>query len=1086
MLRRPERAFLAETLILLLLILSSLAQNPRVVERSALSRFKTSLSDPAGLLSRWSGPDKCSWPGVTCDSLYRVVVVNIAAGGNLKLAGELTAEIGNLTELKVLSIPFHSLSGEIPDELWRLEKLEVLNLEGNLLSGYLPLRFMPQGLRVLNLRSNRVSGDIPHSLSTCLNLESLDLSNNKFNGSVPGFFGSLPKLKTLNLSFNQFTGSIPNEIGAGCESLEYLDLSRNFLLGGIPRSLGNCSVIRSLMLFSNLLDDAIPSELGKLRKIQALDVSRNSLSGILPSELGNCQELSVIVLSHPYDPMLPLKDSDYNGFDDCNYFQGGIPENITSLPKLRVLWAPRATLEGEIPSNWGNCKSLEMVNLGENLFTGGVPKTFGQCNNLKFLNLSSSKLRGGISGELCVPCMSVFDVSGNQLSGVIPKFTHESCPPSQLLADDLPFDYHLLFRYSTLSGISLPFFDSGGASVIYHNFGWNNFTGALTSLPISAETLGKGTVYAFLVDGNQFVGPLADGLFEKCRYLKGLIIDFSNNYVSGSIPAGIGNMCKSLLVFDAAGNRITGVIPQSFGELGSLFELDLSRNRLQGEIPLSFMNLKGLNYLSLATNNLSGSIPVAFEQLYSLKRLDLSSNALSGKIPDGLVNLKNLVALFLDDNNLSGKIPSGFAKVASLSVFNVSFNNLSGTLPSNSSTMRCDTVLGNPLLQPCHAYSLSTSASNQQGFSGSSQTFADTPSGSATSSSDSSGFSSIEIASIASASAIVSVLLALIVLYVYTRKCAPRSSIRSPGRREVIVFTDIGVPITYESVVRATGGFNASNCIGNGGFGATYKAEISPGVVVAIKRLSVGRFQGVQQFHAEIKTLGRWRHPNLVTLIGYHVSESEMFLIYNYLPSGNLERFIQERSKRAVDWRMLHKIALDVARALAYLHDHCVPRILHRDVKPSNILLDKDFNAYLSDFGLARLLGNSETHATTGVAGTFGYVAPEYAMTCRVSDKADVYSYGVVLLELISDKKALDPSFSPYVDGFNIVTWACMLLRQGKARDFFTEGLWDVAPHDDLVEILHLAVMCTVDSLSIRPTMKHVVQRLKQLQPPTC
>ncbi|GMP28676.1 hypothetical protein CsSME_00004127 [Camellia sinensis var. sinensis] len=397
--------------------------------------------------------------------------------------------------------------------------------------------------------------------------------------------------------------------------------------------------------------------------------------------------------------------------------------------------------------------------------------------------------------------------------------------------------------------------------------------------------------------------------------------------------------------------------------------------------------------------------------------------------------------------------------------------------------MKCSSVLGNPYLGSCHPYSSTAPSSDPQGYS---QNYAAAPSSSPPQKNNS--FNSIEIASITSASAILSVLLALLVLFFYTRKWNPRSRVGgSSVRKEVTIFTDIiGVPLTFEDVVRATGSFNASNCIGSGGFGATYKAEISPGVLVAIKRLAVGRFQGVQQFDAEIKTLGRLRHQNLVTLIGYHASETEMFLIYNYLPGGNLEKFIHERSTRAVDWRILHKIALDIARALAYLHDQCVPRVLHRDVKPSNILLDDDYNAYLSDFGLARLLGTSETHATTGVAGTFGYVAPEYAMTCRVSDKADVYSYGVVLLELISDKKALDPSFSSFGNGFNIVAWACMLLRQGRAKEFFTAGLWDAGPHDDLVEVLHLAVVCTVDSLSTRPTMKQVVRRLKQLQPPSC
>ncbi|XP_010265377.1 PREDICTED: LRR receptor-like serine/threonine-protein kinase RPK2, partial [Nelumbo nucifera] len=512
--------------------------------------------------------------------------------------------------------------------------------------------------------------------------------------------------------------------------------------------------------------------------------------------------------------------------------------------------------------------------------------------------------------------------------------------------------------------------EASGSFIVFHNFGKNNFTGYLPSLPIAPGRLGRQTVYAFLAGGNKLTGLFPGNVFEKCDGLSVMIANFSNNRISGQIPEKIDEMCRSLKLLDVSRNQISGTLPPTLGNLSSLVSLYLSWNQLQGQIPDHLGQLKGLRYLSLAGNNLTGSIPSSLGQLQSLEVLDLSSNSLSGDIPKGLVSLKNLTLLLLNNNRLSGQIPLGLANVASLAQFNVSFNNLSGPIPLNDDLIKCSSC------------------------------------------------------------------------------------------------------------------FNASNCIGNGGFGATYRAEISPGVLVAIKRLSVGRFQGVQQFHAEIKTLGRMRHQNLVTLIGYHASESEMFLIYNYLPGGNLEKFIQERSNRAVDWRILHKIALDVACALAYLHDQCVPRVLHRDVKPSNILLDNEFNACLSDFGLARLLGTSETHATTGVAGTFGYVAPEYAMTCRVSDKADVYSYGVVLMELISDKKVLDPSFSSYGNGFNIVAWARMLLPQGRAKEFFTAALWESGPHDNLVATLHLAVRCTDESLSHRPTMKQVVQRLKQLQPP--
>ncbi|XP_068654081.1 LRR receptor-like serine/threonine-protein kinase RPK2 [Aristolochia californica] len=1095
-------------------------------EKSLLLQLKSAFPDPSGLLSGWrvESENHCSWIGVSCDSNSRVSALNIvggSAGGgsnsnafscselkgflfakqgirrgcasvNGKLGGQVPLLIGKFTELRVLSLPFHGFGAGIPQEIWGMERLEVLDLEGNSLTGVLPAEFGGlRSLKLLNLGFNKMDGELSASLVNCVKLESLNLAGNQFNGSIPAFLGKFSELRELYLSLNQFTQSIPEAIGLNCKSLEHLDLSGNFLNGKIPGSLGNCVGLLTLRLFSNMLDDVIPPDLGRLQKLQVLDLSRNSLSGPVAPELGNCVELSVLILSNMFDPLPAgnsLQWSSTGANDDYNYFQGGIPVNITALPKLKILWVPRASLEGQIPAEWGSCESLEMVNLGHNYFAGQIPKTFQPCRNLQYLDLNSNKLEGGLNVRLPVPCMSMFDVSGNLLSGSIPKFVYDRClsPRSSDVSLELPEDlsaaYSLFLWNSVKIGVSLPSFSSEGNLAIFHNFGENNFSGPVPPLAIAPERLGKKTVYAFLVNGNNLVGEIPGYLFEKCDDLNGLIANLSDNRLSGKVPLEIAAKCKSIKLLDVSGNQITGPIPQNFGDLVSLVSLDMSRNQLSGPIPESFSRLKGLQHLALAGNNLSGAIPPSLSQLPSLEVLELSSNYLSGGIPGNLVNLKNLSVLLLDHNRFSGAIPRSFANVTSLSVFNASFNNLSGPLPSNAISLNCSSLVGNPLLR-CDGYRLSVPASNLRGQSETSQQNAFAPS---TSVSKKRGFNSIEIASITSASAIVSVLIALVLLFLYTRRCIPRPAVQGSSRREVTLFTDVGVPLTFEIVMRATGSFNASNCIGSGGFGATYKAEISPGVLVAIKRLSVGRFQGVQQFQAEIKTLGRMRHQNLVTLIGFHASETEMFLIYNYLPGGNLENFIHERSKRPVDWRMLHKIALDVARALAYLHDQCVPRVLHRDVKPSNILLDNEFNAYLSDFGLARLLGTSETHATTGVAGTFGYVAPEYAMTCRVSDKADVYSYGVVLLELISDMKALDPSFSSYGNGFNIVAWACMLLRQGRAREVFTAGLWDVGPHDDMVETLHLAVMCTVDSLSIRPTMKQVVQRLKQLQPPTC
>ncbi|KAM3250847.1 putative LRR receptor-like serine/threonine-protein kinase RPK1 [Capsicum annuum] len=366
-----------------------------------------------------------------------------------------------------------------------------------------------------------------------------------------------------------------------------------------------------------------------------------------------------------------------------------------------------------------------------------------------------------------------------------------------------------------------------------------------------------------------------------------------------------------------------------------------------------------------------------------------------------------------------------------------------------------------------------------------SQIYADPPQSPQSSKNDKRGLCSNEIVVAVSATVIVFVLSTLVAFYKCIKKQTSFIKIETselPERNDVTVFNDIGVTLTYEKIVQATRHFSLTNCIGNGGFGSTYKAEISTGLTLAIKRLLVERCQGVLQFNAEIRSLVSINHPNLITLIGYFSSKTDMFLIYNYLPGGNLEKFIQDRANKIFNYKVLYKIAMDIALAICFLHDQCVPRIIHRDIKPSNILLDNEQNAYLSDFGLSRIMG-IETYSTTAVAGTFGYVAPEYAETSRVSDKADVYSYGVVLLELLSDKRALDPSFSVYENGFNIVSWANMLLRNDQAHEFFYTSLWEAGPEDKLMNVLHLALMCTVDLVTDRLRMRQVVEELKDLAP---
>ncbi|XP_058083167.1 LRR receptor-like serine/threonine-protein kinase RPK2 [Magnolia sinica] len=1100
----PFLSLLSPSLLALLLLFTAaeaaLHFEAPFSDKTALLRFKSSIKeDPLGLLSDWNPNDNdpCSWNGVTCDPRSGRVTslllspnrtclsipissanpnpnfsscfgFDSSSGGRngAAMKGQLSPSVGNLTELRLLSLGFQDFFGELPSEIGKLRSLQILDL------GF-----------------NRFEGRIPPSMAGCGQLREINLAGNRLNSSVPVFFARFQNLRFLSLSFNRFKGQIPDEFGENCGTLEHLHLAGNYLSGSIPSNLGNCSRLRSLVLASNQLENGIPSDIGRLRRLEALDLSRNFFSGVIPSELGNCKQLELLVLKNNFNLLLVRGGvglSDY--VEDFNYFEGDLPKVIVSLPNLRILWAPNVNLEGGFPQDWGSCGSLQMVNLAQNYFTGGIPASLSQCESLHYLDLSSNQLSGGLSAELPVPCMVVFNTSRNLLSGDIPRFSNNRCheiqmnlPGEQLGMSDF---YSSLFYSAARMSISAFLLSSSSDSLaILHDISENRFTGPVPAMPIAFSLLATRPLYGFLLNDNNLVGNLSAYPFDPCAHLDSLIIDISGNGIFGELPLEMGNHCKCLKYLDVAQNEFVGSIPPSFAYFDSLVYVDLSRNKLQGQIPLYFGQMKEMKHLSLSVNSFTGKIPPDLARLASLEVLDLSSNSLSGEIPAGFAKLQHLTVLLLDSNDLSGQIPAGFSNLTVLSVFNVSFNNLSGSLPPNLNWIKCESVQGNPNLQPCRvppssspSFEQNTSVPQPEAFS---------PARSKPQKGN--RFTPIEIAAVLSASIIVSVLIALVLILLCMRKCVSKTDGQRGGKKEVITFNNnIGVQLTYENVVKATGNFNVQNCIGNGGFGATYKAEIILGVVVAVKRLSIGRFQGVQQFAAEIRTLGRVQHPNLVTLIGYHASEAEMFLIYNYLPGGNLERFIQDRSKRTVNWSMLHKIALDIARALAYLHDECVPRVLHRDIKPSNILLDNNFNAYLSDFGLARLLGTSETHATTDVAGTFGYVAPEYAMTCRVSDKADVYSYGVVLLELISDKKALDPSFSCYGNGFNIAAWANMLLKEGRAHEFFTAGLWDVGPQDDLIETLHLAVMCTVDSLSTRPSMKQVAQRLKRIQPPMC
>ncbi|KAJ7519854.1 hypothetical protein O6H91_20G058300 [Diphasiastrum complanatum] len=286
---------------------------------------------------------------------------------------------------------------------------------------------------------------------------------------------------------------------------------------------------------------------------------------------------------------------------------------------------------------------------------------------------------------------------------------------------------------------------------------------------------------------------------------------------------------------------------------------------------------------------------------------------------------------------------------------------------------------------------------------------------------------------------------------------------------------------TYEELEEATEGFSKANLLGQGGFGYVFKGSLPGGKMVAVKRLKVGGKQGEREFRAEVETISRVHHRHLVTLVGYCIADSQRLLVYEYVPNGTLEFHLHGKGRPVLDWMTRMKIAIGAARGLAYLHEDCHPRIIHRDIKSSNILVDNHFEAKVSDFGLAKIASDTHSHVSTRVMGTFGYLAPEYASSGKLSDKSDVFSFGVVLLELLTGRKPVDSSRS--LGDESLVEWARPLLGQA-LDDGIMNGLADdrLADNYDVQEMrrmIEVAAACVRHSANKRPKMGQVVRALE-------
>ncbi|XP_041016055.1 protein NSP-INTERACTING KINASE 3-like isoform X2 [Juglans microcarpa x Juglans regia] len=504
---------------------------------------------------------------------------------------------------------------------------------------------------------------------------------------------------------------------------------------------------------------------------------------------------------------------------------------------------------------------------------------------------------------------------------------------------------------------------------------------------------------------------------------------------------------------------------------GYVSVLGLPSQSLSGTLSPGIGNLSNLQSVLLQNNDISGPIPATIGKLEKLQTLDLSNNTFNGDIPSSLGGLKNLNYLRLNNNSLSGSCPESLSNIEGLTLVDLSFNNLSGTLPKIPA--RTFKIFGNPLICGAKAEN-NCSAVIPEPLS--------FPPDELKGQSDSERKShNVAIAFGASFGAVFFIILVvgLVVWWRYRHNQQIFFDVNDQYDPEVC----LGhlKRYAFKELRAATDHFSSKNILGRGGFGIVYKGCLNDGTLVAVKRLKdFNAAAGEIQFQTEVEMISLAVHRNLLRLCGFCSTENERLLVYPYMPNGSVASRLRDHvhGRPTLDWTRRKRIALGTARGLVYLHEQCDPKIIHRDVKAANILLDEDYDAVVGDFGLAKLLDHRDSHVTTAVRGTVGHIAPEYLSTGQSSEKTDVFGFGILLLELITGQKAIDFGRAVNQKGV-MLDWVKKLHQEGKLSQMVDKDLKSNFDRVELEEIVQVALLCTQFNPSCRPKMSEVLKMLE-------
>ncbi|KAL3752615.1 hypothetical protein ACJRO7_000078 [Eucalyptus globulus] len=850
----------------------------------------------------------------------------------------------------ILNLSSQKLFGSISPHIGNLSFLREIWLQNNSLHHEIPSQVgQLRHLRLLLLHNNSLVGDIPKNLSACSNLVHLILRRNQLSGEIPSEIGSLSKLQFFSLYENNITGIVPSSIG-NLSSLEFLSLTMNNMGGSIPQVLGHLTDLRALAFGGNRFSGTIPSSLFNLSSLTQFDVGNNRIQGTLYAGIG-----------------LKLLDLEFFSVSR-NQLVGLIPPSISNWTRLDKLQLGGNTFFGKVPS-LENLYKLSILVVSINQLGSGKPEDLSflcsviNSSNLQMVGINDNKFGGVLPkcmGSLSTT-LTMFTASENEIFGEIPK---EIANLSNLEA--------LTLHNNPLSGV-IPSNLGNLQNLVILSFSQNNLGGTIPSF------LGNLTRLIELhLDENNFHGQIPSHL-SNCRSL--ILLDLSNNNLSGAIPPQLIGLSSLAIILNLSCNHLTGILPTEVGNLKALTMLDISSNLLVGEIPSSLGDCIALTSLRMGGNFFHGSIPQSFKWLGGIEELDLSRNNLSGQIPAFLAIFHSLKLLNLSYNKFEGMLPQEGV-----------FKNATGT-----------SIIGNnELCGGLSEFHLPICISKSS--------------------------KSRKIHMVILSTFVISGVLGLALILAFIYLCWLKKKINEEVSCSM---DDSHQNLSYGTLLKATDGFSPTNLIGVGSFGSVYKGILEENqTAIAVKVLHLARHGALKSFIVECNALKSIKHRNLLKILtvcssnDYQGSDFKA-LVYEFMDNGSLEQWLHpnispphgnELPKR-LNFVQRINIAIGVASALDYLHQQCHISIVHCDLKPSNILLDAEMVAHVGDFGLAKfLIGSSldsvaNQMSSVGLRGTIGYAPPEYAMGCKVSREGDVYSYGILLLEMFTGLSPTDNTF---------------------------------------------------------------------------